>query len=449
MNRKTPNILLIDDDESLCTVVSHQLEKMGYRVTTANSGQAGLDAFHRKTFDLLLLDLQMPDMHGLEVLQRIRQEDEQVPIIIITAYGTIENAVDACRRGADDYLPKPFAKEQLRFTIEKVLRFKELERDNRLLRRELEEKFQFGSIVSKSKVMKTLLEIAGRAAGSDATVLITGESGTGKELLAKAIHHSSPRKDKPFIAVNCPSIPESLIESELFGHEKGAFTGAVKARPGKFELASGGTLFLDEVGDLKLDLQAKLLRVLQEHEIERIGGTTTIPVDVRILSATNQDLLELVREGRFRQDLYYRLNVIPLHIPPLRERREDIPLLAEHFVKKYAGEPKKMTPGFLQMLMEYDWPGNVRELENVIQRAVVLCTGEELTRECLAFHDQPRAFPSTSGSPTSLADVEREAIVAALESAHGNQTRAAELLNIPRHVLLYRMKKLNIKAKEK
>ncbi len=446
MNKKT-KLLFIDDDQSLTTVVSHQLQTMNYNVRVANSGSEGLETFSEWLPDIVLLDLQMPDMHGLEVLQQIRAMNSDVPVIIGTAYGTVENAVEACRKGADDYLTKPYAKEQLRFTIEKAIRLKTLEQENVRLQTELEGKYQFGNILTKNKKMRDLLDMAGRAAQSDASVLITGESGTGKELVAKAIHLNSPRKEKPFIAVNCPSIPETLIESELFGHEKGAFTGAVSAKPGKFELASGGTILLDEIGDLKLDLQAKLLRVLQEHEVERVGSTKAISVDVRIIAATNQNLGDLVAAGEFRQDLFYRLNVIPVHLPPLRERMEDIPLLVEHFVKKHATDDKKIEPEFFAELMKHNWPGNVRELENMVQRAVVLCTKDRLNADCL-IHESSHDMQAPAQTTTTQADAERKAIIDALKKTNGNKSQAAVFLNIPRHVLLYRIKKLDIKESD-
>ena len=440
--RQNHNILFIDDDESLTQVVAHQLQTMGFTVDIANRGAVGLDKFRQKEPDLVLLDLQMPDMHGMEVLRAIRAINPSVPVIIGTAYGTVDNAVEACRQGADDYLTKPFAKEQLRFAIEKTMRLKMLEQENARLHSELDDKFQFGRILTRNKEMKALLQLCGRAAQSDAAVLITGESGVGKELLAKAIHHNSPRRDKPFLAVNCPSIPESLVESELFGHEKGAFTGAVAAKPGKFELAQGGTLLLDEIGDLKLDLQAKLLRVLQEHEIERVGGVKALPVDVRVLAATNQNLAELAARGQFRQDLYYRLNVIPITIPPLRQRLEDIPLLVEHFVQKHSTQPKVPAASFLKKLMASDWPGNVRELENIVQRAVVLSTSQELTEADIQI--TPMANRVSVGINATLQETEKRAIIKALKQTNWNQSRAADLLDIPRHVLIYRMKKMDI-----
>jgi len=435
------HILFIDDDLSLTQVVSHQLQSMGFIVDVANRGADGLEKFKEKAPDLVLLDLQMPDMPGMEVLRAIRAINTSTPIIIGTAYGTVDNAVEVCQQGADDYLTKPFAKEQLRFAIEKTMRLKMLERENARLQSELADKFQFGQILTRNKEMKELLQLSGRAAQSDAAVLITGESGVGKELFAKAIHHNSPRRDNPFLAVNCPSIPEALIESELFGHEKGAFTGAIAAKPGKFELAQGGTLLLDEIGDLKLDLQAKLLRVLQEHEIERVGGVKAVPVDVRVLAATNQNLAELAARREFRQDLYYRLNVIPINIPPLRRRTEDIPLLAEHFVQKHSQQPKKIAPSFLKKLITSDWPGNVRELENIVQRAVVLSTSDELTDEDIQITPMDNR---AGGMNVTLAETEKRAIIEALEQMHWNQSRAAELLGIPRHVLIYRMKKMAI-----
>ncbi|MBN2413014.1 sigma-54-dependent Fis family transcriptional regulator [candidate division KSB1 bacterium] len=445
MKKYNYKCLLVDDDINLSTVISHQLQGLGYMVTVANSGTEGIDKFKADFFDFALIDLQMPDMNGMEVLNFIRSFDEKIIIIIITAYGTVENAVQACQKGADDYLTKPFAREQLFFTIEKALKFRQLEKENLRLYFELEEKYQFDKIISKNKKMISLLEIAGRAAQSDAGVLITGESGTGKELLARAIHHNSPRKDKSFVTVNCPSIPETLIESELFGHEKGAFTGAFRDKPGKFEIADNGTIFLDEIGDLKPDLQAKLLRVLQEQEFERVGGVKPIKVNVRIIAATNQNLASLVRERTFREDLYYRLNVIPLHIPPLRERKDDIEILTKHFVNKYSDHELKIHPPFLQKLKDYHWPGNIRELENILQRTIILCKDNELREDCLDLQITDKNISSTNTtSPMSLENIERQAIIDALNANNGNQTKAAKQLEIPRHTLIYRMKKLGI-----
>jgi two-component system NtrC family response regulator len=444
MKKKTVNILIIDDDASLATVTRHQLQGMGFQAGTALSGSEGLQAWRAGSFDLILLDLQMPDMSGMEVLREIRKQDQQVAVVIITAYGTVDTAVQACHQGADDFLTKPFAKEQLRFTIEKVLRLKHLESENLRLSREVSEQYQFGQLVTRDPALRELIDMAERAAQSDASVLITGESGTGKELLARAIHYHSPRKEEPFIAVNCPSIPETLIESELFGHEKGAFTGADRTRTGKFEQADGGTIFLDEIGDLRIDLQTRLLRVLQEHEIERVGGSNSIDVDVRVLAATNHSLQDKIHAGQFREDLYYRLNVIPMHIPPLRERKDDIPVLTDHFIGKYSNRPLMIDKDFLRELYQYDWPGNVRELENVIQRAVVLCSGNTLLMDCA--HWQPESSAMQEPTSGSLPQMEKQAIIKALEEQNGNQTRAAKQLGIPRHVLIYRMKKYDLSS---
>ncbi|GAB4380321.1 MAG: sigma-54 dependent transcriptional regulator [Calditrichia bacterium] len=448
------NVLLIDDDFNLSKVLSYQLEKNGYTVVTANSGREGLRLFEKQDFDIVLTDIRMPDISGIQVLQEIRKQNPQIIIIMITAYGSVENALEACRLGADDYITKPFGQEQLLFVIEKALRFRQLQQENIQLREELESRFQFGNMIVKSAAMENVIRIASRVAQSDATVLLLGESGTGKELLAKAIHYNSSRKDKPLITVNCPSIPDNLLESELFGHTRGAFTGAIKDRKGKFQLADGGSIFLDEIGDLGENVQAKLLRVLQEHEIERLGDSTPIQVDVRVIAATNKNLKQLMKEGRFREDLYYRLSVIPITIPPLRERKEEIPYLVEHFVQKFSkGRRILLDKNVLEIFQKYHWPGNVRELENAIEHATVLADSNTLTAEHLPSylaHLAVREMPLVSEkSPEtlSLMQIEARAIRQALQATGGNQTRAAELLKIPRHVLLYRMKKLGIRAR--
>lgn len=440
-------VLLIDDDVNLCTVLRHQLTKQEYVVETAYSGREGLRLFSESEFDIVITDIQMGDMNGIEVLKQIRRENERVVVIIITAYGSVDNAVEACRLGADDYLTKPFGQEQLRFVLEKALRFRQLQEENRQLRSEVTEKFQFGNIIAHSAAMEPVIKMAAQVARSNATVLLTGESGTGKELFARAIHYNSPRASKPLITVNCPSIPDNLLESELFGHVKGAFTGAIRDRKGKFQLADGGTIFLDEIADLKESVQAKLLRVLQEHEVEPLGGSEVIHVDVRVIAATNKNLEELMRQGKFREDLYYRLSVVPIHIPPLRERREDIPFLVDFFVKKYAGEGRfSVEPEVYTLLQAYHWPGNVRELENVIERAVVLSTENRLTAESLPLHIRESRTPvfSVQGEDLTLEEIEKQAIRAALTKSQGNRTRAARLLGIPRHVLLYRLKKFGM-----
>ncbi|MFQ5865352.1 MAG: sigma-54-dependent transcriptional regulator [bacterium] len=445
-------ILLIDDDESLLQVTAHHLKQAGCQVTTAMNGEEGMEKFKDGSFEVVITDLALPKMNGIEVLKGVRRLNKEVAVIIITAFGTIENAIEACTLGADDYLTKPFSREQLRFVMEKALRLRNLKAENVQLKSELLEKYDFSNIVAKSGKMQEVLKMVGRVAESDATVLILGESGTGKELVARAIHYNSARKDRAFITVNCPSIPENLLESELFGHVRGAFTGATKDRRGKFEQAGGGTIFLDEIGDLKPELQAKLLRVLQEKEIERVGGDKPIKVDIRILAATNQDLEARVKAGAFREDLYYRLTVVPILIPPLRVRKEEIPYLIDHFLYKFAkGRRLQMSEKVMEALMAYDWPGNVRELENAVERAAILTTTEMITPDVL-----PPQLRTTRGEimegniiripdeGMALEQIERQCIKIALEKSNGNQSRAAKFLQIPRHILLYRMKKLGV-----
>ncbi|RMF58513.1 MAG: sigma-54-dependent Fis family transcriptional regulator [Calditrichaeota bacterium] len=445
-------ILIIDDDINLTKVLSYQLEKQGYQVSVANRGKDGLERFKKLSPEVVLLDIQMPDLSGIKVLEEIRRLDQQVVVIMITAYGSVENALEACRLGANDYITKPFGQEQLFFVIEKALQVQKLEQENSQLRQELVSKYRFENMVAKSSRMEDVLRMVGQVAQSDATVLILGESGTGKELIARAIHYNSPRKEKPLITVNCPSIPENLLESELFGHVKGAFTGAVKDRKGKFELADGGTIFLDEIGDLPESLQAKLLRVLQEQEFERLGDSQVIKVDVRVIAATNKDLFKQVQEGKFREDLYYRLSVVPIVLPPLRDRKEEIPYLVDFFLQRYGkGKQFTITPEALEALQSYDWPGNIRELENAIERAVILANENQITLQSLPPHvtgalPQPTIARDVFSEmeDLSLELLEKRAITEALRRSGGNQTRAAQLLNIPRHVLLYRMKKLGV-----
>jgi two-component system NtrC family response regulator len=440
-------ILLIDDDINLCKVLAFQLEKKGYTVRTANNGKTGVQLFDENRPQIVITDIQMPDMTGIEVLRQIRRKDKEVLIILITAYGTIENAIEACNLGATDYLTKPFSQEQLFFAIEKALSFKKLQEENLLLRSQLQARSGFENIITRSALMEDLLRNAARVAASEATVLIRGESGTGKELLARAIHTNSRRNGHPMITVNCPSIPDNLMESELFGHKRGAFTGAVSDRIGKFEQAAAGTVFLDEIGDLKPELQAKLLRVLQQKEIEPLGGSRTIPVDVRVIAATNQDLEQLISLGRFREDLYYRLSVVPLVIPPLRDRKEDIPFLLDLFVSRYAKDRRiKLSPEIIPPLQAYGWPGNVRELENIVERMLTLADRPELTFEDLPAHIRhPQTHPlSANAFEGSLQEIEKQAISQTLQKTNGNQSAAARILKIPRHVLLYRLKKYNI-----
>ncbi|APF20072.1 two component, sigma54 specific, transcriptional regulator, Fis family [Caldithrix abyssi DSM 13497] len=441
--------LLVDDDINLTKVLSYQLKQSGYSVSVAHSGKEGLKLFKEQIFPLVISDIQMPDINGIQLLEEIRKIDRDAIFILITAFGSIDQAVRACELGADDYLTKPFSREQLIFTIEKAVKIHRLENENLLLKQELGQHFNFDNLIVQSPAMEKVVQVASRLAQSDSNVLILGESGTGKNLIAKAIHYNSRRKDKPLITVNCPSIPDQLLESELFGHVKGSYTGAISDRRGKFELADGGTIFLDEIGDLKPELQAKLLRVIQEKEFERIGENKPIKVDVRIISATNRDLKKLVEENRFREDLYYRLSVVPIVIPPLRERTEEIPALIDMMLKKLAPDRKiRITPRALSRLQTYHWPGNVRELENIIEQMVVLSGKDVLDEEDLPESLRQSASADAerwdSGEILPLRQLEKQAIERALQMADGNQSQAARLLEIPRHVLIYKMKKFDL-----
>jgi DNA-binding NtrC family response regulator len=444
-------VLLIDDDVNLCKVLAYQLSKHEYQVTTAPNGEEGLSLFFKNGFDIVITDIQMPDISGIEVLKKIRSKNEKVIIIIITAHGSVENAIEACRLGANDYLTKPFGQEQLLFIIEKAIQVQKIQDENRLLKQEIVGKYKFDNMVANSPRMQEVLKLTAQVARSNANVLITGESGTGKELIARAIHYNSTRKEKPLITVNCPSIPENLIESELFGHVRGAFTGAINDRKGRFEQADGGSIFLDEIGDLREDLQARLLRVLQEHEFHAVGGSKIINVDVRIIAATNRDLEQLIKEKKFREDLYYRLSVVPIRIAPLRERKEDIPFLIDFFISKYGeGRHFKISNDAVLTLQNYHWPGNVRELENIIERILALATDNILTIADIPEHI--RGKHDNTGSMTinipdegvSLDAVEKSVIKKILEKTGGNRSKTARMLEIPRHVLLYRLKKFGL-----
>ncbi len=449
---KKPSILLIDDDDSLRRVMEFGLTEAGYAVQAAASGEEGLRLFEKGPFGAVITDITMPGMSGMEVLAKVRQRDAGTPVVIITAYGTIESAVLAMKQGAFDYITKPFNRDELLLTLDRAFKMMRLEQENRELRAEVTERYRFESIIGSSETMREVLDLAGRVAASDATVLITGERGTGKELLAKGIHFNSSRARGPFVAVNCAAIPETLIESELFGHVKGAFTGAVRDKEGKFALADGGTILLDEIGDLRIDLQAKILRVLQERTVDRLGDVKSLPVDARVIASTNRDLEQAIKEGNFRADLYDRINVIALRMPPLRERRDDIPLLADHFLKKFNKGPRvSINQEALRALLSYSWPGNVRELESVIERASVLKRGDVITpAELPDKHAMPGggALDIILNLPEggiSLEGLEKELIVKALERNKGNQTRAAEYLGITRPTLIYRMEKYGLK----
>lgn len=447
-------ILVVDDDDSLRRVTQVQLQQEGYEVDTAATGEQALAAFSGRLYDLVITDLRLPGLSGLELLKRLKELYPEVVVILITAYGTIENAVEAMKFGAYDYLTKPVDPDALRLVARRALEHLQLEQEVRVLRQSLDQKYGFENIVGHSPALLYVLETAARAARTDATVLIRGETGTGKELLAKGIHFNSRRKDRPFVTINCAAIPKELLESELFGHVKGAFTGAFSHKKGKIELAQGGTVFFDEIGDLPLELQVKLLRLIQEREIEKIGEGRPVKVDVRIIAATHRNLQAMIEDGAFREDLYYRLNVIPLEIPPLRERKEDIPELVEHFFRRACNKHNRPELRFPENLLSYftnyRWPGNVRELENTIERLVVLARGPEITVEDLPsqlrYQDSERDSLHLELPPQgiSLEAVERELILRALEKFNWNQTRAARYLDISRKTLIYRMEKYGL-----
>jgi two-component system NtrC family response regulator len=451
-------ILVVDDERNYVTVMEALLSEAGYEVFTALSGLEALKTAGATELDLVLTDMKMPKMSGIELLEELRRLYPDLPVILMTAFGTVEKAVTAMKKGAFDYILKPFKNEEILVTIAKALDHRRLILQNRLLHQELDSKYGFPNIVGDSRGMQEILALVKRVAASRATVLVTGESGTGKELIARAIHLSSARANKTFISVNCAALTETLLESELFGHERGAFTHAVAMRKGRFELADSGTLFLDEVAEMSPALQVKLLRVLQEMEFERVGGTRTIKVDVRVVAASNRDLREETEAGRFREDLFYRLNVVHLHMPPLRQRQEDIPLLAAHFIKKYALEnvrgQVRITPESLKALVQYPWPGNVRELENVIERAVILCGDNLITPQDLPGELAPqvvepkldidRFVPLHTPLNEALDHIEEQMIRRALEQSGNVQVRAAELLGITKSLLQYKLKKYHL-----
>lgn len=438
-------ILLIDDDKSLLRVTEFNLTAAGFEVIAVNSGCRGIEVFRQVNPDLVVTDVKLGDMSGLEVLEIVKKESPETPVIVVTAFGSIDMAVKAMQKGAFHFITKPFDRNTLRISCEEALELKLLKSHNRLLSDEVDRLAGAEGMETASSAMKELLTTAVKVANSEATILITGESGTGKEVLARLIHGKSKRKSSLMVAVNCAAIPESLIESELFGHVKGAFTGAVANRKGRFQLASGGTLFLDEISELKLDMQAKLLRVIQERVVEPVGSEKREPIDIRIIAASNSNLDELVVKREFREDLFYRLSVIPLHIPPLRERREDIGRLADHFFKQFNAPPDvRFSDEALAELRQYDWPGNIRELQNMVERCVILRKGSVIERSELNMKRLQACdvqIPEIPPEGISLESVEKQLILKALEKSGGNRSKAARLLHVPRHVLIYRLEK--------
>ena len=444
-----PQILLIDDDDSLRRVTEYNLSSAGFSVRTAASGREGLSQFKQNQPDLVVTDVKLGDLNGLDLLAQIKATAPEIPVIVITAFGSIEMAVEAMRQGAFTFLTKPFDRETLRLSCRKAIELRELSARNQQLTEEIDRLTGTTSMITASSIMTELLDVAIRAAASEATILISGESGTGKEVLARLIHRNSPRHQGPMVAINCAAIPESLIESELFGHVRGAFTGAQAGRKGRFQSANGGTLFLDEIGELKPEMQAKLLRAIQERVIEAVGSDQQETIDIRLIAATNRDLQAAMVTGEFREDLYYRLSVIPLHLPPLRERREDIPALISHFLKQIKAPAQvRFSDEALVSLREHSWPGNIRELQNLVERAVILRRGEIINSDelglCPSSSSSTSFLPELPDNGISLEQVEEELIAKALNKSQGNRSQAARLLQIPRHVLIYRMEKYGI-----
>ncbi len=451
------SILVVEDEDKLRRVMELQLKSAGFEVLQAGTAEAAMRLCDQA--DLILTDLKLPGMDGLEMLAQLRRQDSRTPVLVMTAFGTVENAVQAMKAGAADFLPKPFSLDHLMAVVNKALEMRSLRDENRQLKEELGHRYQFDNIVGRSAAMREIFTTVSRVAPTRATVLLAGESGVGKDMIARAIHHHSPRADRPFVKINCTSIPENLMESELFGYEKGAFTGANFSKPGKFEQADTGTVFLDEIGDVPNAIQVKLLRVLQEREFERLGSNKTKHIDVRVVAATNVDLRAALENGTFREDLYYRLNVMPINIPSLRERKEDIPFLAEHFVKKLGkdlGSPAEgISEEAIQKLAQYGWPGNVRELENVIERSMVLASGKVLGPDDIRLDLQVRSRASITGANSgeyflpdgmTLDEYEQAIIKEALKRAAGNKSQAARLLGLTRNALRYRLTQMGMEA---
>ncbi len=441
-------ILVIEDEEKYRRVIGLHLSSLGYQVKAVGTAEEGLkQAGAEAAVDLVLTDLKLPGMDGLAFLEQLRAQSMLTPVIVMSAFGTVENAVEAMKKGAVDFLPKPFSLDHLTVVVEKALEVRKLREENRELREALGQRYQFENIIGLSPGMQEIFATITRVAPTRATVLLCGESGVGKDMIARAIHHHSPRKDRPFVKINCTAIPENLMESELFGYEKGAFTGANISKPGKFEIANTGTVMLDEIGDVPGSIQVKLLRVLQEREFERLGSNKVQHTDVRVIAATNVDLRAALEQGTFREDLYYRLNVVPLNIPPLRERKEDIPYLVEHFAQKFGGD---ISEGAMERLLTYQWPGNVRELENVVERSVLLARGPRVEADDVKIDTAQRARPAAAAGDhflpegMTLDEYEQSILREALKRANGNKSQAARLLGLTRNALRYRLAQMGI-----
>ncbi len=452
-------ILVIDDEENMRYMLRLTLEDEGYDVELASDGEEGVEKVHQLHFDFVICDIKMPKISGLQVLASVIESSPNIPVIMISAYGSVDSAIEAMKHGAYDYVMKPFKQDEILLTLKKAEERERLRLENQFLRQEVEKKYRFENIIGKSAVMHEVFKKIEKITNYKTTVLVTGESGTGKELVAKAIHYAGERKSAPFIAVNCGAIPHELLESELFGHVKGAFTGAISHNPGLTLQANHGSLFLDEIGELPLNLQVKLLRFLQEGEVRKVGDTRTVTVDVRVIAATSRDLAKAVKQGTFREDLYYRLNVVPLHLPPLRERREDIALLIRHFLKKYTTDMDKdirdIAPDAMKVLLEYEWKGNVRELENILERAIVMTEGDTITTEYLPaelFRSQSQIVLKIPETRMLIKEVlkeinemaEKTLISRALKKTGNNRTQAAKLLQISHRALMYKLKEYSL-----
>ncbi len=454
MSNKQQEILVVDDEKSLREMLAILLQREGYQVLQVENGKKALELVKNSEFDLIITDMKMPELSGLELLRKLREQDNDITVLMMTAFSSTEDAVEAMKLGAYDYITKPFKNDEIRLVVKNALERKKLQKENKRLKEQLGQRFSFKKLIGESREMKQLISLLERIAPSEANVLITGESGTGKELVARALHLNSARKDHSFIPINCGAIPENLLESELFGHEKGAFTGADKKKEGLFETADKGTLFLDEIGELPMGMQVKLLRVLQEREFRRVGGTKNLPLDIRLVAATNQDLIQMVKEGTFREDLFYRLNVVSVELPPLRERKSDIPLLINCFYEQQTGNSTyPIQPEALDILLSYDWPGNIRELQNLVERCLVLGGHDQLKSEWLPSQMQVTKkgtgcildeIPEGFQLEPWLEEIERNVLVKALEKAGGVRKKAAELLGISFRSIRYRLDKLGI-----